>query len=499
MNKRAIFILGSIAISFFSHFSHAGTKPDSLIHVLKNCTIDAVKFRLEIKLIILYTAQNNYQSAKTHAIEASKLASKINDPELIIQANGRLGAIYRELNQYDSSFTCLFKNVEIAESKKDDQRSSEAYVSVGALFLRMKNYNKADFYYNKALKIKEGTKDVRTIAKIYSKLATVQVAQKKYDEASVYLNKAEKLIEGIKEPMMLANVYGNLGRIHLEMGDFDKAILYLEKIERLGIKFNSDQILTRCYSFLSRAYIDKFKIDQKTATLSQALNYAEMNYKIADRIEDDNAKCVAAGSLYNIHKLKGNAKEALKYHEVYTDLNDTLTQLDNNRYVADINFKYETEKQLIKQISIDKEMSTLALEGEKQTSRNNIYVAVVIILIVLLGGRLFFNANKQKQKRALIQLENEKLIVDLNFLKAQVDPHTIFNTINTIHGQLGIDVKSGRDNLVKFSELMHYHYMSAAISTWISKMRSSIYQSTSSCRNCVNQAGWNWNLIWIKD
>ncbi|MBK7310702.1 MAG: histidine kinase [Sphingobacteriaceae bacterium] len=47
-------------------------------------------------------------------------------------------------------------------------------------------------------------------------------------------------------------------------------------------------------------------------------------------------------------------------------------------------------------------------------------------------------------------------MADINFLKAQVDPHTIFNTINTIHGQLAVDVKSGRDNLVKFSELMHY-------------------------------------------
>ncbi|MBK6523991.1 MAG: histidine kinase [Sphingobacteriaceae bacterium] len=126
--------------------------------------------------------------------------------------------------------------------------------------------------------------------------------------------------------------------------------------------------------------------------------------------------------------------------------------------VADINFKYETDKQarVIKQINLDREKKELELEFEKQRSRNNFYIASFIIIIVLLGGGLFFNSFKQKQKQARIQLENEKLMADINFLKAQVDPHTIFNTINTIHGQLAVDVKSGRDNLVKFSELMHY-------------------------------------------
>ena len=132
--------------------------------------------------------------------------------------------------------------------------------------------------------------------------------------------------------------------------------------------------------------------------------------------------------------------------------------MENNKYVADINFKYETEKQerIIKEINLDRAMKDLALEVEKQESRSHIFIAAFIILAVILGGGLFFYSYKQKQQRALIQLENDKLIADMNFLKAQVDPHTIFNTINTIHGQLGVDVKSGKENLVKFSELMHY-------------------------------------------
>lgn len=454
MNARKLYIY----LVLLRLFHVQAAQPDSLLNALKNCTVDTTRCRLELRLANHYAYKNDYLSAKTHAKEANRLAVKINNTNLIVQSNVRLGAVYREMNQYDSAFIFLFKNVEMAEIKKDDQRSSEAYLGVGALFLRMKNYNKADFYYSKALKIKEGTQDKKTIAEIYSKLGTIQVAQKKYDNALAYLNKAEKLIVDLKEPMMLANIYGNLGRINMEKGDVDKAIFFLEKTETLGREFKSDQILTRSYSFLSKAYIEKYAKENRSMLLTKALHYAELNFKIAEKIEDDNAKCVAAGSLFNIYKLKGNYADALKYHEIYTALNDTLTQLDNNRYVADINFKYENEKQerLIKQINSDREVKALALEVERQTSRNHIYIAAFIILVVLLGGGLFFNVYKQKQKRALIQLEKEKLVADLNFLKAQVDPHTIFNTINTIHGQLGVDVKSGKENLIKFSELLHY-------------------------------------------
>lgn len=456
MCKGAIKFLVCFLAVISGHLSFSQT--DSLLKAVSNSKIDSVTYKLEMRLISLYTSQNDYPSAKTHAINAHKLAAKIHDQDRIMQSNLRLGGVYREMNQYDSAFTYLFKNVAIAETKKDEKLSCEAYISVGALFLRMKKYEKADFYYQKALKLKEGSNELKTIAEINSKLGTIHVAQKKYEEAIVYLTKAEKLIEGLKEPYMLANIYGNLGRINLERGNLDKAIFYLERTEKLGSEYKSDQILTRSYSFLSKVYLEKYKRSNSAAALNKALYYAELNFSMADRIEDDNAKCVTAEALYSIHKLKGNTKEALKFHEIYTALNDTLTQLENNKYVADINFKYETEKQerIIKEINLDRAMKDLALEVEKQESRSHIFIAAFIILAVILGGGLFFYSYKQKQQRALIQLENDKLIADMNFLKAQVDPHTIFNTINTIHGQLGVDVKSGKENLIKFSELMHY-------------------------------------------
>ncbi|MBK6523990.1 MAG: hypothetical protein IPG08_17725 [Sphingobacteriaceae bacterium] len=77
--------------------------------------------------------------------------------------------------------------------------------------------------------------------------------------------------------------------------------------------------------------MENYKKDQAISTLSKAQYYGEENYKMVDRVKDDNAE-MWLREVYNIHKLKGNSKkEALKYHEIYTTLNDTLLQSENNK------------------------------------------------------------------------------------------------------------------------------------------------------------------------
>ncbi len=437
----------------------AQKETDSLVTILEKPGPDTLKFSVMQRLANLFINQNNYTEAKKYAARALILGEKLKRPDYIISANNRLGGIYREMNLYDSAFSCLFKNVKLAESLGNNELSASAYTNLGALYIRMKNYNKAEFYYKKALSIKEKTDQHEVIADINTKLATIYIAQKKYNEAISHLLVSEKLITGLnKEIPTLSNIYGNLGRINMEKGNIDTAIIYFEKTESLGLKIASDQILTRSYYFLSNAYMNKYDRDNKSATLNKALHYAEKLYKLAERFEDDNAKCAAALVLYKAHKLKGNPKEALIYHEIYIKINDTLTQLENSKYIADINFKYETEKQerIIHEIKLEKQMKELELEIEKQRSRNKSIIFLLTSFTLIGLTFLFFYTNKQKQKRKLITLENEKLSAELNFLKAQIDPHTIFNTINTIHGQLTIDVEKGRENLVKFSEILHY-------------------------------------------
>ncbi|MEI7587435.1 histidine kinase [Runella sp.] len=62
----------------------------------------------------------------------------------------------------------------------------------------------------------------------------------------------------------------------------------------------------------------------------------------------------------------------------------------------------------------------------------------------------------QKDAQIREQLEQEKVSSELSFLKAQINPHFFFNTLNNIYALTMIDVENAREALHRLSRMMRY-------------------------------------------
>ncbi len=61
-----------------------------------------------------------------------------------------------------------------------------------------------------------------------------------------------------------------------------------------------------------------------------------------------------------------------------------------------------------------------------------------------------------KNQKKIKMLENENLKTELNYLKSQMNPHFLFNTLNNIYVQTKIDHNSASQTILKLSDLLRY-------------------------------------------
>ncbi len=76
------------------------------------------------------------------------------------------------------------------------------------------------------------------------------------------------------------------------------------------------------------------------------------------------------------------------------------------------------------------------------------------ILGMNIGVKLYF---KQRQdERLFIELEKENLHQQLEYLRYQINPHFLMNTLNNIHALVDIDSERAKETIVELSKIMRY-------------------------------------------
>ena len=73
---------------------------------------------------------------------------------------------------------------------------------------------------------------------------------------------------------------------------------------------------------------------------------------------------------------------------------------------------------------------------------------------VILAGKMI--TEKIRSQLYIEQIEKEKAANELNFLRAQFNPHFLFNSINSIYGHIDKSNKTARNMLLVFSEMLRY-------------------------------------------
>ena len=90
--------------------------------------------------------------------------------------------------------------------------------------------------------------------------------------------------------------------------------------------------------------------------------------------------------------------------------------------------------------------------------RSFINISLWVLMVTL--GRMLVERMQTQQQMEL--LEKERIKSELDYLKAQINPHALFNSLNTIYGHIDKHNHVARNILLQFSELLRYQLYDCA-------------------------------------
>lgn len=96
------------------------------------------------------------------------------------------------------------------------------------------------------------------------------------------------------------------------------------------------------------------------------------------------------------------------------------------------------------------------------------------VWFLLISSMLFFTQKWSDQRQQVKNIQINQLETELKYLRAQVNPHFLFNGLNTIYGSIDRNNQQARDILVQFSDLLRYNLYEADVD-WVELEKESIY------------------------
>lgn len=409
------------------------TEIDSLEHELSiSRKQDTTTVNIYNQLGFLYR-QVNKPLALSYLDSAVTISKKINYKYGLCNAYNRIGIIYRYASQLEKSIEYYQLSIELAEELNDKKLVANVINNLGNIYKMQGEPIKAAEAFVRALKMREEINDKGGEAAAYSNLANLYLEQLNFSMAIENAQKCVQIYTQIKDSFEMARAYSRLGFINYYKNSFDTAIHYcligLDILNKLGDKHETAMLLTNIgniyaesgqpkkaipyhkqsltiqqtendsigiyTSYLSLAQTYSFLKQNKLAeqNLEKALNYLENINGIINMSID--GYLVAS----QIYRAKKDYQKAYNYFELHTKLKDSLLNETNNKAIAELQEKYESDK---KDILIEK--SNIELTNSKvQLRQRNIIAAVLAVLVLLISitSYLLYNRYKLKKQQEL--------------------------------------------------------------------------------------------------
>jgi tetratricopeptide (TPR) repeat protein len=396
-------------------------------------------------------SQNNFKEA--FPLFHNSISSFAKSGDLEGQGKGwsMLGFFYHATGNYDSSLYCFSRAMTIRQTMKDEVCVAASLTHIGNLYLTVGAINEALNYYTQS--IQHANRHSLTIPATNWKYfldepnAIIYLLRQMPDSALYFLNHALQVTPNNQTMRVM------IGEILLAKNQYDSAIKIFSRPSDHFRKENNRLELVRVLLNVAKAFYGK-------GNSAAALQYTKESLAIAE--EADFKPTIADGYilLSKIYNQRQKNDSAYFYLQKYISLKELLNNSQFLWRLTDYKKQTDFARNQEQLALLDKE-NKLKEEKLQQAAQLKGILAIGLLVVGLTGIILYrYQSLKRKNDKLQndkkqVELQNRATDLEMQALRAQMNPHFIFNCLNSINRFiLKSETDAASDYLTKFSRLI---------------------------------------------
>lgn len=417
---------------------------------------------------LLYFNQSDYYKAISFHQNALDILQELKDTSRITGALNNIGVDYQYLADYPKALGYFLQALHIYEKTGDPQAYgtglANTNANIGLIYKNLEQYNSALQYQQKALTIYEQLNNRQGIANTYGNIGVLYDKMSQTQQAIDYFMKALAINKELGNHRKIASDMTNAGVTYMELNEYEKAFdllgqslkIYESSGDRNNVSLVMNQ-LGEVYLHAPNSFYIKKGIPPGNR-YTTAIQYKRDALKVAREIDALDRQSEALKTLSELYEQKQDAMNALTTFRQYIAVRDSIMNDEKRTAIARQEAAFEFDKKAaVLQATHEKETAIINADIKRERIVKNAVVAGIILVIVagIVAYALYKRKRDEEEKRKEAEYKTRVADTEMKALRAQMNPHFIFNSLNSIADYISRnDIAAADTYLTRFAKLM---------------------------------------------
>lgn len=443
----ALFCLANSVICF-AQYSHEADSVLQLLNTNHATDSNRVKNLLVFSYLVCDTKPD---TAMTCANEAIDLATQINWQMGIALAYRQKGYVYYALTGNVSAMNYFLKALKTAETLKNNFLNASIYNNIANVYADLKSYQVALNYYQKYLAASVSIKSQINEVRALSNIGDIYLELNNISKGLDYYERALIIADRVGNKQISAAIYNNLGETFLKQKNYSLAYDDYQKCLKLSDESLNINVKANALNGLAEIYLGRQQYAKAEAFSKLSLHYAK-------QVDDVASQANAFETLYNTYKKTNQFQNALWSYTNEQSLKDSIL---NDRKTVEITrlamqYQFNEKSDSIKVADYKKQAFAAGIIKQDKVVKNSILTGSLIVLSSALAVFIFYKRKRDAvEKKHESELRAQAMDTEMKALRAQMNPHFIFNSLNSIKNYIDKnDTAKASLYTSKFAKLM---------------------------------------------